>query len=97
MASKKTEKKVLNYRVFIEKETYDDGTPVFVSFVPALGISDYGPTLEDSLKSTEKMIRFHLECLVEESGAIPAPDESTGCFVTTSRVEILPKKSFVFV
>lgn len=57
------ERKVLNYRVFIEKESYDDGTPVFVSFVPALGISDYGPTLEASLKSTEKMIKFHLSAV----------------------------------
>jgi len=35
-------KKVLNYRVIIEPEKYEDGSTVYVAYSPTLGISDYG-------------------------------------------------------
>ena len=32
----KKETKILSYRVIIEKEHYDDGTPVYTAYVPTL-------------------------------------------------------------
>lgn len=96
MAKKKLKTTALNYRVLIEKESYEDGTPVYVTHVPALGVSDYGLTVEEALANTEKLIKFHVECLIDEGEAVPAPDDLNTIFVTTSQVEIAPKKRFAF-
>jgi len=73
----KKETKVLNYRVIIEKEHYDDGTPVYSTYVPTLGIADYGPTIEEALENTKEGIKFHIECLIEEGEKVPFPDKVT--------------------
>lgn len=69
----KKEAQVLNYRVIIEKEHYEDGAPVYSTQVPTLGISDYGPTIEEALQNTKECIKFHIECLIEEGEKIPLP------------------------
>lgn len=94
--AKKVKTEVFNYRVIIERERYDDGKSVYAAYVPALGISDYGPTFEKALENTEKLIKFHVECLIEEGEPVPAPDDLTNILVTTSQVEITPKKAFAF-
>jgi len=90
------EELIANYRVIIEKETYKDGAPVYVSTVPTLGISDYGDTIDEAFKNIELAIRFHLECLVEENKAIPYPDQANQFFITNTKVEFLPKRKFSF-
>lgn len=94
--AKAKQEKILNYRVIVEKENYTDKTSVFVTHVPTLGISDYGPTLEQALGNTEKLIKFHLECLIEEEGAIPEPDDLANIIVTTSQVRLSSKTPFAF-
>lgn len=94
--AKKTKAKILSYRVLVEKEAYEDGSFVYVTQVPSLGISDYGETIEEALASTEKLIKFHVESLVEEGEMVPAPDDSRNLIVTTSQVEIAPAKKLVF-
>lgn len=87
---------ILNYRVLVEKETYDDGTPVYVTQVPTLGISDYGPTLEKALENTQNLIKFHIESLIEERENVPAPDDLTNLIVTSSQIEIRPERAIAF-
>ena len=94
--SKRTKTQILNYRVIAEKEQYENSTPAYVTYVPTLGISDYGPTLEKALDSTQKMIKFHIECLIDEGEPVPAPDNPNNIFVTISEVTISPKKRFAF-
>ena len=90
------EKLIANYRVIIEKENYENGEIVYVANAPTLGISDYGETIDEALKSIEKAIKFHLECLINENKAIPCPDETNQIFVTNTKVEFFPKRKFTF-
>lgn len=87
-------KHLLNYRVVVEKETYDNGEIVYVTQVPTLGISDYGATIEKALKNTEKLIKFHLECLIDEKGVIPSPDDPKNILIANQEIEISSKKRF---
>lgn len=66
------EKKVLNYRIIIEPEKYQDGSTVYVAYCPTLGISDYGDTVEEVLKSLKDGIELAIECLIKEKKEIPA-------------------------
>lgn len=63
---------VKNYQVAIKKDVRT-GTnkPVYSSFVPELGISSDGDTVEETLRNTKDLITFHLESLVEEGVPIP--------------------------
>jgi len=90
--ARKTKTEFLSYRVLVEKEKYEDGSPVYVTQVPSLGISDYGETIEEALANTEKLIKFHVESLIEEGEAVPAPDDIKNIIVTTTQVEISPAK-----
>lgn len=92
----KKEAKVLNYRVIIEKEHYDDGTPVYSIYVPTLGIADYGPTIEEALENTKEGIKFHIECLIEEGEKVPLPDNVFDSLIVNSQVEIVPSKKLEF-
>lgn len=56
------EKKVLNFRVIIEKEKYPDGTPVYTAFCPTLGVADYGETVEEVLRSIKDGIKLTVDC-----------------------------------
>jgi len=87
---------ILNYRVLIEKEAYDDNTSVYVTHVPTLGISDYGPTLEKALQNTQKLIQFHVESLIEEGENVPAADDLTNLIIASSQIEIRPKRAVAF-
>ena len=61
---------VLNYRIIVEKEKYDDGSTVHVAYFPSLGISDYGDTVEDVLESIKDGIRLAVESLAEELATV---------------------------
>ncbi len=85
------ETKVLNYRIIIEKEKQEKGYK-YVAYVPTLGISDFGKTVESASTNITKAIKIYLETLVELKKSIPAPDTEE-YFVTSSKVELhnLPK------
>lgn len=94
---KRKNMKILNYRVILEKETANNGETAYVSYVPSLGISDYGDTVEETLNRTEELIRFHLECLIEEGERIPLPDDPANILVTNSQIRIdVPTDRLVF-
>jgi len=78
--------KVLNYRVIVEKEKKGK-VFVYVSYVPSLGISDFGKTIDEAVFNTEKAIKLYLETLIDTKQGVPNPD-SEDYFVTSRKVEI---------
>jgi len=66
-------KNLLNYRILVEKEKTKNGY-VYVSYVPSLGISDFGKNVDEAVKNTEKAIKIYLETLVELKNDIPEMD-----------------------
>jgi len=54
------ETKVLNYRIIIEKEKQKKGYK-YVAYVPTLGISDFGKTVEEATVNVGKAIKIYLE------------------------------------
>lgn len=87
----------LTYRVVVEKEKYSDGSTVYVTQVPTLGISDYGSTIEEALDNTQKLIKFHLESLIEEGEGIPMSDNSDNIIITTSKFSLKPNNKLAIV
>ncbi len=64
-------KTILSYNVIIKKEGKD-----FIAYVPTLGISDFGKTLESAQKNVTKAISCHIEGLKKASEEIPTEDSS---------------------
>ncbi|KKQ42634.1 MAG: hypothetical protein US60_C0015G0045 [Microgenomates group bacterium GW2011_GWC1_37_8] len=88
--AKKVRKNVLNYRVIIEKERYDDGSIVYSASCPTLGVFDYGDSIEEVQTSIKDGIESAIEFLTEQGREIPTdiPEES---IVTFTEVKIPPK------
>lgn len=87
------EKRVASYKVIIspDKQT-GTGRGGFTAYVPKLGISDDGFTIEEALHNVKELAKFHLEALAEEGESIPTPD-SEQSFVTSARFEVNVKKN----
>lgn len=68
------EKKVLNYRIIIEKEKDEAGKTVYVAYCPTLGISDFGDTVEQAKEHMEEAIECHIEGIIKTGDEVPAPD-----------------------
>lgn len=79
--------KIRSFRIIVEKERHKNGF-TYVAYVPSLGISDFGKTVDEAVKNIDKAIKLFLETLVELKKPIPDPD-SDEYFVTTSKVKIL--------
>lgn len=60
---------VLKYNVLIKKEGKQ-----YISYVPTLGISDFGKNIDETKKNTEKAIIYHVEGLIKTGDEVPAPD-----------------------
>jgi len=84
---------LLNYSVIIEPDA-ETGTnkPVFSAYCPALGIADYGNTIDQALKRIKKTIEFHLECLQQEGE--PIPESSAQGILTNVQVSFGGTPSF---
>lgn len=61
--------KVLQYNVIIKKE----GTN-FIAYVPTLGISDFGKSIDIAKKNIQAAIECHIEGLLKTESDIPTPD-----------------------
>ena len=72
-------RKVLNYLIVIEPDVRT-GTnrPCFSVFCPVLGLADSGDTIEEAISNMEKLIKFHLDCLTQESEVIPIERSEKG-------------------
>jgi len=66
------ETKILNYRIIIEKEEKN-----YVAFCPTLGLSDYGKTIDQAIERIKKLIKFHIESLLQLGYPVPAEKEIT--------------------
>lgn len=73
---------VLRYNVLIKKEGKH-----FVAYVPTLGISDFGISLELAKKHVQDAIDTHIEGLLKTGTEVPAPD-NTDFFVSQAEVTI---------
>lgn len=78
--------KVFNYRVIVEKEKHGKKS-IYVSYVPSLGVSDFGETVDTAIKNTEKAIKLYVEALLDSKQSVPEPD-SDDYFITSRKVEI---------
>jgi predicted RNase H-like HicB family nuclease len=74
---------ILSYNVIIRKEDKD-----YIAYVPTLGISDFGKTLESAQKNVKDAIACHIEGLKKSSEEIPTPD-STNYFISQVSVPFL--------
>ncbi len=81
------EKNVLNYRIIIEKEKYEDGSTVYVASCPSLGISDYGDSVEDVLVSIKDGIELAVASLAKEGKDVPV-DHVEEQFITSTKISI---------
>ena len=81
------EKHLLNYRIIIEKETYNDGSIVYVANCPTLGISDYGDTIEEVLVSIQDGIELAVESLAKEGKEVPL-DRIDDQIITSTKIKI---------
>ena len=62
---------ILRYRIIINKEGGQ-----YVAYVPILGISDFGKTIDEAKKHVEDAIACHIEGLIKTGDDVPAPDVS---------------------
>lgn len=77
--------KILNYRIIIEPEKYEDGSRVYVAQCPTLGISDYGDTIEAVLTSIKDGIELAVTSLAKEKKEIPV-DRTDEQIITTASI-----------
>ena len=81
------EKNVLNYRIIIEKEKYEDGSSVYVAYCPSLGISDYAETIEDVLASIKDGVQLAVASLAKEGKDVPV-DHVEEQLITSTKINI---------
>lgn len=73
---------ILRYRILINKEGKQ-----YVAYVPTLGISDFGKTIDETKKHIEEAIACHIEGLIKTGDDVPAPD-ITEFLISESAVSI---------
>lgn len=61
--------KILKYNVLIKKEAQN-----YVAYVPTLGISDFGKTVEQAQKHVQEAISCHINGLIKTNSEVPPPD-----------------------
>lgn len=81
------QKTVLNYRIIIEKEKYEDGSSVYVAQCPTLNISDYADTIEGVLASIKDGIELAVELLVKEGKEVPL-DHVEEQIITSAKITL---------
>lgn len=81
------EKRVLNYRIIIEPEKYEDGSTVYTAYCPTLNIADYGDTIEDALTSIQEGIELAIQSLAKEKKEVPI-DHVEKQIITSTEVHI---------
>ncbi|MBI3385240.1 type II toxin-antitoxin system HicB family antitoxin [Candidatus Gottesmanbacteria bacterium] len=80
---------ILKYNVIIKKEGKE-----YISFVPTLGISDFGKNIEEARRNTKEAIECHIEGLVETGEEIPLSDKQD--FIISQIETTFPKLKFAF-
>jgi len=74
---------VRNYRLVIEKEpARSKKRSIYNAYCPALGLADFGNTIDVAIANITKLISFHIESLVALGYHVP--DERDATTVITS-------------
>lgn len=84
------ETKVLRYNVLIKKEGKH-----FVAYVPTLGISDFGKTVDEAKKHIKSAIEIHVEGLIKTRTDVPAPDDQE-FYISQTEVTVNKNVKLVF-
>lgn len=83
-------KRNLNYRIIIEPEKMGRKT-AYNAYCPTLGLADYANSIDQAVKNIHSLIKFHIECLLEDSIEVPTENTeeelimSTKVFIEGSR------------
>ena len=64
------QKQVLNYRIIIEPEKMGKKV-VYNAYCDTLGLADYGDSIDEAVKNIKSLIKFHIECLLEDGLEVP--------------------------
>ena len=64
------QKQVLNYRIIIEPEKMGRKI-VYNVYCDTLGLADYGDSIDEAVKNIKLLIKFHIECLLEDGLEVP--------------------------
>lgn len=80
------EKKVLNYRIIIEPEKVGKKV-AYNAYCPALGLADYGYSVDETIKNIRSLIKFHIECLIEDGQEVPTENTNEE-IITSTKVSI---------
>lgn len=89
------EKKILNYRITVEKEKSGDKY-VYNAYCSALGLADYGKTIDQAIERITKLIQFHIESLALEKKQIPAEKETT-TVITSVQIPASPGLKLTYI
>lgn len=81
-------KKYLEYRIVIAPDVRTGSRRVcFTAFVPVLGITADGDTVEEARENAGNLIAFHIESLKKEGAVLPV-EMVANEFITTARVPV---------
>lgn len=75
------QKQVLNYRIIIEPEKMGKEM-TYNAYCPTLNLADYGYSIDEAVKNIRSLIKFHIECLLEDGQEVP--EENTNEEIITS-------------
>ena len=74
------------YKVVVEPDEYEDGTPAFHAYCPALkGARTYGRSREEALENIRQVVQMVVDEIVDE-GFDPPPDVEIGSVLAEVRV-----------
>ena len=76
---------ILNYRIIIEPEKQGRKT-VYNAYCPTLGVADWGNTVDQAIERIQSLMKFHIECLLEEKQEVPVENEQE--ILTRAKISI---------
>lgn len=81
------QKQILNYRIIIEPEKMGRKT-VYNAYCPTLGVADWGDSIDEAIKNIRSLIKFHIECLLEDGTEVPTENVHEE-ILTSTKVSII--------
>ncbi len=88
------DKRVLNYKVIVDKEAINRKKHVYNAYCPALGLADYGKTIDEAITRITDLIQFHVESLMQKGHEIPIEKDFT-TLITSVEVTSSPNAKFL--
>ncbi len=81
-------RKYLEYKVLITPDIRTGSQArCYTAYVPILGISTSGDTVEEAFGNAKELIAFHLESLRKERAVLPI-EKSSEEFIATARIAV---------